>query len=323
MERSSGRTLRACRQPDSGDPNLGFTADGQTPNLHPPRGTLAVLTGSDISFAYPTSRSNSTPDLETVPSFNSSSEETLTSSSTMATETMNSSKFSNGDHFVFTKTSNNGNGSQIENSTFSLNGFISYITDNISISSTTDSFTDAGTVTNQTSDREEHSAATATSMSFTVTSTSKVFSSQEVFIISTPNSTAISQAKSNLELTLIIAISIVMLITILLLMAFWVHKRKRRYSFELNHKTAEDANIPLSSPILQEGFELTPVTGKESNVEVEKVNEDKTNHCKASAPNASEEMKEKQNCETEMNHSPVKVSLGIPVPLRLLSSPPH
>ncbi|XP_072899070.1 uncharacterized protein [Hemitrygon akajei] len=104
---------------------------------------------------------------------------------------------------------------------------------------------------------------------------------------------------------LIIIVIIALIFTLVCLLSYLLYRKKRRYSFDLSQKTAEDANIPLSCPILPGGFELT--ADKENNKEVEKVNEDKTNHKKDSAPvlNVPEEINGKQgNHEPEVNQPP-------------------
>ncbi|XP_072110818.1 uncharacterized protein [Mobula birostris] len=174
------------------------------------------------------------------------------------------------------------------------------ISDNIPSSNITDEITstEPEVLKSQTPYTQKSSAA-PTSTSFIEVSTSTVDDSHELI------TTSASNTDSSIEDTmLILVVLITLIISIICLLSYFLYRRKRRYSFDLSQKTAEDANIPLSCPILPGGFELT--ADKENN-KVEKVNEDKTNHKKDSAPtlNAPEEINGKQsNHEPEINQSP-------------------
>ncbi|XP_051899681.1 uncharacterized protein LOC127585962 [Pristis pectinata] len=276
-------------------------------------GTLAVVTDSETTLTYQVSntsnieQSTSMPVLENT--FNSTATHEENLSPTMDGETATSSQSPDNYSSETTDTYSNVSTGLSDNSSFSHIQREYGIPDNTSSSNTTDETisTELQVLTNQTSDPQESSAATTTSVSFAGTSSSKVSSTQEFLTVSTPNSSPVLHHVEKYSVTAIIIAVIVILILIIscCLLSFFLYRRKHRYSFDLSHKTAEDANIPLSSPILPGGFELTP--DKENKKEGGMVNEDKTNHEKTSSPalNVPEESNEKQNnCETEINHPP-------------------
>ncbi|XP_060688856.1 uncharacterized protein LOC132820656 [Hemiscyllium ocellatum] len=150
----------------------------------------------------------------------------------------------------------------------------------------------------QMPDIEVSSAATMTS----IVSTSGFKGSSTLSPYST---SAISDGAANTLGNVLLCILIIALIIFFIIMlVLYLHRKKRRYSFDLFHKTAEDADIPLSGPISRAAFEAFP--DKEDNTDV-KVNKDMDNHdnTPADISNLSEEVNEKQNnCENEINHSP-------------------
>ncbi|XP_067848612.1 uncharacterized protein [Heptranchias perlo] len=165
-------------------------------------------------------------------------------------------------------------------------------------------------LTSQRSDTQASSATAITLTSYIGTSSSKVSRTWEPYTFSAPQtSVTVPVAGYTLGHGLITGILILALIfIIIILMLCYLHRKRRRYSFDLFHKTAEDANIPLSSPVIPGAFEAIP--DREDNKDVEQVNEDKVNHDKTSVVNLnlSEEINEKQNnCETETNHIPANL----------------
>ncbi|XP_072435208.1 uncharacterized protein [Chiloscyllium punctatum] len=151
---------------------------------------------------------------------------------------------------------------------------------------------------NQMPDKDVSSAATMTS----IVSTSGFKGSSSLSPYST---SAIPDRAANILGNVLLSILIIALIVFLIsMLVFYLHRKKRRYSFDLFHKTAEDADIPLSGPIRQGAFEVFP--DKEDNTDVQ-VTKDMDNHDKTPADilNLPEEVNEKQsNCENEINHSP-------------------
>ncbi|GCB69311.1 hypothetical protein scyTo_0005453 [Scyliorhinus torazame] len=150
--------------------------------------------------------------------------------------------------------------------------------------------------TRQRSDTQTSSAAITTSVSYSVSSGFKVSSTQELF--TTLQASGAGQGpQTNLGLVLTTWVLVFIFILILtIVLACYLRRRRRRYSFDLFHKTAEDADIPLSSSVFPGTLDAIP--DKEDNNYV-KVNEDMINNDK------TPELNEKQNnCETETNHSP-------------------
>ncbi|XP_078268814.1 uncharacterized protein LOC144600787 isoform X2 [Rhinoraja longicauda] len=275
---------------------------------------LAVPTDGESTPSYPANsgvNSSSTPDLETFTShFISTTEETSTPSPGIVAETTSNSNSSYNYTFVTTDQYSNGSTNRHDNLSFSQiqERHVSDIPGNTSSTSTTDgnTSTEPQVLTGQTSKPLGPSAATTSSMSLTETSVSKKTSTWKTHIISTSQTTPNPQQEHSIAHAIIIAFLILVLTIILLcLMGCYLHRRKHRFSFDLYNKTADDVNIPLSSPMLSGGFESK--TDQENNKEDIKVNEDKKDHVQASEPahNLSDEINEKKNnCETEINHLP-------------------
>ncbi|XP_038647843.1 uncharacterized protein LOC119963183 [Scyliorhinus canicula] len=146
--------------------------------------------------------------------------------------------------------------------------------------------------TRQRSDTQASSAATTTAVSYSV----RVSSTQELF--TTLQASGAGQGpQTNLGLVLTTWVLVFILILILtIVLACYLRRRRRRYSFDLFHKTAEDADIPLSSSVFPGTLDAIP--DKEDNNYV-KMNEDKIDNDKTPELNAKQ-----NNCETESNHSP-------------------
>ncbi|XP_059819347.1 uncharacterized protein LOC132390819 isoform X2 [Hypanus sabinus] len=206
--------------------------------------------------------------------------------------------------FVTTDIYSNVSTIQMDSSNVSVNQDNQSISDNTPSFNTTAemTFTKPEVLKSQTPVTQKSSAAPTMSPSISEVSSSTVGPSQQT---EQTSPTAIAAFSSFEPAMLIILVIIILIFTLVCLLSYLLYRKKRRYSFDLSQKTAEDANIPLSCPILPGGFELT--ADKENNKEVEKVNEDKTNHKKDSAPilNVPEEINGKQsNHEPEVNQPP-------------------
>ncbi|XP_020366144.2 uncharacterized protein LOC109911257 [Rhincodon typus] len=156
--------------------------------------------------------------------------------------------------------------------------------------------------TSQMSDIEVSSTATITSITstsgFKVSSTLSPYSSSVVPV----------GAANTLRIALPLILICILILFLSIMLAYYQHRKKRRYSFDLFHKTAEDADIPLSGPNSPGAFEIIP--DKEDNTDVKKMNGDMDNHDKTPSVilNLPEEVIEKQNnCENETNHSPANL----------------
>ncbi|XP_059501021.1 uncharacterized protein LOC125457615 isoform X2 [Stegostoma tigrinum] len=155
--------------------------------------------------------------------------------------------------------------------------------------------------TTQMSDIEVSSTATITliTSTFKVSSTLSPYSSSVVPV----------GAANTLRIVLPLILIFILILFIIIIVTYRQHRKKHKYSFDLFHKTAEDADIPLSGPICPGAFEIIP--DKADNTDVKKMNGDMDNHDKTPAVilNLPEEVNEKQNkCENETNHSPAKLS---------------
>ncbi|XP_078066249.1 uncharacterized protein LOC144491796 [Mustelus asterias] len=267
-------------------------------------GILTMLTDGETTIANQTSgtdslSSASVPDPETIFSTNSSNGETLGTVITMDYDITSSTNASDNQSIVTTEVYSTSSTSQTLNQR--ENDSIIDFPDNSSsvrIMGPTPSNELQDVSTPQGSDTQASSAATTTSMSYNVvTSGFKVSSTQE---LSTPLHTSVAGARSNLGLVLTTWVLIFILILVLIcVLAFYLRRKRRRYSFDLFHKTAEDADIPLSSPVFPGTLDVIP--DKEENNYV-KMNEDTVNNERSPVVN------EKQiNCETETNHSPANL----------------
>lgn len=271
---------------------------------------LAVLTDGESTPSSSGVNSTSTPDPEVFTSnFTSTTEEISTPSPRIVTETASNSNSSYNYTFATTDQYNNGSTSPHGNVSYSQaqERHASGIPGNTSTTSTTggDTSTEPQASTGQTSKTQGPPAATTSS---TETSISKESSTWTSHFTSTSLPPPIPESENSIAPGILIALLILALTIVLLcLIGCYLHRRKHRFSFDLSYKTAEDVNIPLSSPMLSGGFELKP--DQENNKEDMKVNNDKNDHVQASVPthNLSKEINEKQNnCETEINHLPEK-----------------
>ncbi|XP_032874060.1 uncharacterized protein LOC116971201 [Amblyraja radiata] len=272
---------------------------------------LAVLTDGESTPKYPSSsgvNSTSTPDPDDFTShFNSTMEEISTPSPRIVTETASNSNSSYNYTFATTDQYNNGSTSPHGNLSYSLvqERHVSDIPGNTSTTSTTegDTSTEPHASTGQTSKQQGPPAATTSSTQTSISKESSTWTSHFTSTSQPPPESENSIAPGILIALFILALTIVLLC----LIGCYLHRRKHRSSFDLSYKTAEDVNIPLSSPMLSGGFELKP--DQENNKGDTKVNNDKNDHDQASVPthNLSKEINEKQNnCETEINHLPEK-----------------
>ncbi|XP_062901106.1 uncharacterized protein LOC134344905 [Mobula hypostoma] len=263
-------------------------------------GILAV-TDSETIITYQSSTENSTLLSTPEDTFNTSS--TTEENRSPLTNGQTASLYQLPENYtsVATDIYSNDSTTPMDISFVSVNQDNQSISDNIPSSNITDEMTstEPEVLKSQTPYTQKSSAA-PTSTSVIEVSTSTVDNSQKPTTTSAPNTDSSIE-----DAMLILVVLIALIIPIICLLSYFLYRRKRRYSFDLSQKTAEDANIPLSCPILPGGFELT--ADKENNKEVEKVNEDKTNHKKDSAPtlNVPEEINGKQsNHEPEINQSP-------------------
>ncbi|XP_067897704.1 uncharacterized protein si:dkey-27h10.2 [Heterodontus francisci] len=281
-------------------------------------GILAVVTDNETAITIQTSSVEplnpaSTPDHETNFSTISSSGETL--NTTFDPEIASSANSSDNHTVVTTRLYSTTGGwpgdIHITNQEEKVNN--SAIPDDSSSASTIGLSISTKVPTSQRSDKQASTAITTTLLNYTAASGSKVSRTQEQYTFSTLH-TSVSIQKAGIALggVTIFCIVITILILILILLICYLRRRRHRYSFDLFHKTAEDADIPLSNPIIPGGFEAIP--DKEDSNDVKKVNEDMANCDKTSVVNMnlSKEINEKQNnCEAETNHSPAKLSQEI------------
>ncbi|XP_078403320.1 uncharacterized protein LOC144683773 [Cetorhinus maximus] len=272
-------------------------------------GILAVVTDGETTIAIQTSTIGSssfvsTPNPEITFSTNLSSGETLDTVTRMDYEITSSTNASDNHTIVTTERYGTTSANRSPNPAEDVS--ISAFPDNSSSARTIgrNTSTELQESPSQRSDTQSSSAAIITSVSYTGNLGSKVSSSQE---LSTTfhTSVAVQEEGRNLGLIEVTWVLVFILIVFLISMLVWYLRRKRRkYSFDLFHKTAEDADIPLSCPVIPGILEANPE--REENDYV-KTNEDVVNHDKTPVVNTdfSEEIKEKQkNCETETNHSP-------------------
>ncbi|XP_041047928.1 uncharacterized protein LOC121280220 isoform X2 [Carcharodon carcharias] len=278
-------------------------------------GILAVVTDGEITIAIQTSTIGSssfvsTPDPEITFSANSYSGETLDRVTTKDYEIASSANASDNHTIVTTEIYSTTSANRSPNPAEDVS--ISAFPDNSSNARTTGptTSTELQEAPGQRSDTQSSSAAIITSMSYTGNSGSKVSSSQELST-TLHTSVAVQEVRSNLGLAIVTWVLFLILILFLIsVLVCYLRRKRRKYSFDLFHKTAEDADIPLSCPVIPGILEANP--DREENDYV-KTNEDVVNHDKTPVLNTdfSEEIKETQkNCETETNHSPDPVEFS-------------
>ncbi|XP_066574513.1 mucin-21 isoform X4 [Amia ocellicauda] len=150
--------------------------------------------------------------------------------------------------------------------------------------------------------------STLTSSSSTPESTTITTSSQ-----STGGSTPAPSTSSHTGIIILIALILAILLFVIII--FCIHKKTRRYSFDLYQKGPEDAGIPLSS-VERDG--VTEAISPKDNLDIENVNEQKVaNETQTSAePPPTETGSEKPNTGAEKAASEnTEDSFGSQIPL--------
>ncbi|XP_066574511.1 uncharacterized protein LOC136764392 isoform X2 [Amia ocellicauda] len=113
---------------------------------------------------------------------------------------------------------------------------------------------------------------------------------------------------------IIILIALILAILLFVIIIFCIHKKTRRYSFDLYQKGPEDAGIPLSS-VERDG--VTEAISPKDNLDIENVNEQKVaNETQTSAePPPTETGSEKPNSAEKAASENTEDSFGSQIPL--------